>query len=166
MPVKDRTNGEIADTGKYIKSHFDISEHQHKQPFKQGKRVIVPTNGTDVNKLLESKGRYKLYLEYTVCPAAIRSIRELDSAGQNDGQIFIISLTSDYDKINSILSNTIFSNYPIYTVEGSKYSRIVMRRKVEFIQEFCKDCYAEYKDELQFARYILIDNGTAKVIFK
>ena len=164
LPAKDRTQSNGLDTGRFTKQPFNLSDYTNKVAYKNNKRIIVPLKGGDISALVNTKGRYYLYFWNAGCGGTTDEIHKLDSISKHGGQVFIISMRSSYDVIDRILSTTAFSQYPYYTIEDKKYSNKLLMRKIRFIKEACESCYEQYKDELAFADYILIENGTFKVI--
>lgn len=164
-PVKDNTPGIQIDTTKFTRQAFKLSDYHDKNSHHNAKRIVVPTLGTDLTALVNTNDKYIVYFLDPRCPSSIPYVHKLDSLSKTGYQIVIVSVRSDYGMIDRRLSKTNLSQYPYYTIEDEKYTNILLRKKIEFIKELCSSCYQQYKDDLTFADYLLIENGKVMVIY-
>lgn len=164
-PVRDNTPGIQIDTNKFTRHAFRLSDYEDKNSHHNGKRIVVPTLGTDLTALVNTNDKYIVFFLDPRCPSSIPDMHKLDSLSKTGYQIVIVSLRSDYGMIDRRLAKTNFSQYPYYTIEDEKYTNILLRKKIEFIKELCSSCYEQYKDDLTFAEYLLIENGKVIVLF-
>lgn len=164
-PVRDNTPGIQIDTTKFTRQAFKLSDYLEKNSHHSGKRIVVPTLGTDLTALVNSNDKYIVYFLDPRCPSSIPDVHKLDSLSKTGLRIVIVSLRSDYSMVDRRLAKTNFSQYPYYTIEDKKYTNILMRREIEFIKELCNTCYEEHKDFLAFTDYLLIENGKVTVVF-
>jgi hypothetical protein len=160
FPAKDRTGSLSLDTSRFIKRPFDITDYVNKKGFDNGKKVIEPIEGVQLQQLANTNDRYILFFCYP-CPANRARIRKLDSLNEN---VLLVWLTTGHNIIDSTCRKTRFSQYPYYTVDAKKNSKILLERKIRFTKEACPQCYEQYQDEVMFAEYLVVENGAIRMV--
>lgn len=165
FPAKDKVGASGMDTNRFTKQSFDLLDYTHKVAYNNKKKIIEPIEGTDVQLLANTKGRYYLYFWNAGCPGSLSDIHKLDSLSGTGINILIIYLRKNYKAIGHTLGKTHFSQYPYYTIEADKYTNIIAFRQINFIKDACATCYKQYKDDLLAASYILVENGTIRPVF-
>ncbi len=166
LPAKDKIALQALDTSRYERRPFLLGDIASKTLHINGKKIIEPIVGDDISQMIKTRGRYLLYFWNPGCPATLPEIHKMDSISKTGENVIIISIAKKYDVIESTLSKTSFAKYPIYSIENSSYSNILLVRKAAFIKEACSQCYATYRDELIFTNYLMIENGTVTAILK
>jgi hypothetical protein len=164
FPAKDPIPAGKYDTARFVLFPFSLVHYMDKFGYVNGKKIIVPVKGTDISNLALKKGRFYIHFWNPGCSANYKDIPWYDSLQKAGEQVILISLRRDYSAIDRILSKTSFSQFPYYTIEDEKYSDKLLVRQSRFIQEACKPCYAEYKDEVIWTKYLLIENSNIKVV--
>lgn len=165
FPVKDKNDPNSADTSRYLKKSFDIQTYQKGQGAIDGKRVIVPLKGKELQYLADTKERYLVYFWNPECAASSGKVAELDSMTASGENVLLVSLRSAYGKMDMQLRKTNLSRYPLYVIEEKSYTKKLLLRQLSFINEGCPACYEKYRGDLLFVKYLLIENGEVKPVF-
>lgn len=162
-PVKDKSDPEDYSKTRFFKKQFDANAFLKNEGIEKGKHVIVPLEGKDLlnNQSLEGT---QVFFYYPHCQASAAVVKKADSIARTGIKVMLIATTSEYERIDALLKNTIFYKPPYYVIENKKYSNIVICKRVNFIRDMCEPCYEKYKDELDVADHILIGKDAIEII--
>ena len=164
FPTKDKSSLSTLDTSLFTWQQFQLSHYTEKQGKLNNKRIITPLYGSDLKKL-PAKGKYYIYFWNPTCVAGTVHMKILDSLSKQGENVIILSLRNEYELLNRKLSRTSFAQYPICIISGERSSNILLQRQVNFVKEGCSYCYEQYKDDLIFAQYLVVENDSVKVVF-
>lgn len=165
MPSRDRYSPDNVDTSNFIKAPFLQVDYYNKDSYKNGKKSIQPIRPEDISIFIESGKLLYIYLWDSHCPQSLVDIKKLDSISRSGKPVMVISLRFNYNQITEKLKNTVFANYPIYTISEDAKSNILLQRKAQFIKGICTTCYQQYGDEVHYADYLVINNGKVKAVY-
>lgn len=157
-PMKDY-NASALDTTRFVRQPFNMADFDNKA-FLNDKRVVETMEGGELQQLAKTGGRHIVFFVYR-CPGNRAKIKKLDSLGENP---MVVWLTTNHDYIDATIGKTRFSKSPYYTIDAEKNNKIILDRQIRFIKEACPQCYVQYKDELMFTEYLLVENGTIKAV--
>jgi hypothetical protein len=162
-PAKDKASGEY-DTSIFIKKPFELIGYSNKTGFYKNKRIITAIEGDDVEQFAGTGGKYYIYFYNPTCASACESIKKLEEKFNDKENVILISYREEYDAIDNRLTWTKFAQYPYYVLANKKRANILLLKQRDFIKEACSNCYDKYKDEVAFAEYFIIQNGTIEPV--
>ncbi len=165
MPAKDRIKSDYIDTVSYYRQNFNYSNYTQQISTINKKRLVETLDGEDLIMLANKGDEYYIYFWIATCSHTSSDIMTLDSLAKTGMNVIIASLVRDYELANYKLENTIFSKYPIYSVEEQRYSNILLERKARIIKEACPECYDKYKDSIAGIQYLHIKDSRINPVF-
>lgn len=166
-PVKDFASIDECDTTRFVKQQFVVSNYTDKVAFNKNKRIITTIEGNDLKQLAATGKQYHIYFYNPTCQGTCESIKHVETKFSDQENVILISLREDIDAMDNMLAQTRFGKYPYYVLESKTYSKGLILKQRNFIKDACSTCYDKYKDEVAFAEYVLIQNGTIEpVMFK
>lgn len=164
FPAKDRMTITDADTNKYALRPFHVADYSGKRSHRTGKRLVEIIDAPAIHELSKSKEHYLVYFWNPTCPGTAKEIRTLDSLSKNGAHIIVASLRNAFDAMESRLSKTSFSQYPLFVIESREYPKGLLRRKIGFIKDCCEGCYIQFRDDLAVADYLSIERHAIQPI--
>ena len=64
-----------------------------------------------------------------------------------------------------MLQGSRFENKMTYIIPAEHYGEKMILKKIYFTRGICKDCYAQYKDEIVRSNGLLVNDGKIDVLF-